>query len=72
MTSASAAAASTTQQDADPTMQMIKLSSVVVQADDREVRLLEQAKSIYAVFKHRMGDYPRPEEDVTPEQLAAL
>ena len=72
MTSASAAAAATTQQDADPTMQMIKLSSVVDQADDREVRLLEQGKSIYAVFKQRMGDYPRPEEDVTPEHLAAL
>ena len=74
MTSASAAAAATTQQDAHPTMQMIKLSSVVNQADDREVRLLEQAQvdAAYAVFKERMGDYPRPEEDVTPEQLAAL
>ena len=55
-------------------MQMIKLSSVVDQADDREVRPLDQAQveSAYAVYKVRMGDYPRPEEDVTPEQLAGL
>ena len=53
---------------------MIKFSSVVHQADDREVRPLEQNQvdSACAVNKARMGDYPRPEEDVTPEQLAAL
>ena len=53
---------------------MIKFSSVVHQADDREVRPLEQNQvdSACAVNKARMGDYPRLEEDVTPEQLAAL
>ena len=69
-TSASAA----TRQDATPAIQMINLSSVVEQADDRKVRPLEQAQvdSAYAVYKGRIGDYPRPEEDVTPEQVATL
>ena len=45
---------------------MIKFSSVVDQADDREVRPLErnQVDSAYAVHKARVGDNPRPEEDV--------
>ena len=53
---------------------MIKFSLVVDQADDREVRPLEQNQvdSAHAASKARMGDYPRLEEDVTPEQLAAL
>ena len=57
-----------------PAFKMIKFSTVVVQADDREVRPLEQNQvdSAYAVCKARMGNCPRPEEDVTVEQLAAL
>ena len=31
-----------------------------------------QDESAYAAYQARTGDYPRPEEDVTPEQLAAL
>ena len=57
---------------ADPPTQMIELSSVV--GDGREVRSVERAQveSAYAAYKARIGDYPRPEEDVTLEQLAAL
>ena len=57
---------------ADPPTQMIELSSVV--GDGREVRSVERAQveSAYAAYKARIGDYPRPEEDVTLGQLAAL
>ena len=66
VTSASAVPA----QYADSAMQMVKLSLVVDQADDREVRPLEQNQvdSAYPVHKMRMGDYPRQEEDDTPTQ----
>ena len=50
---------------ADPPTQMIELSLVV--GDGREVRSVERAQvePAYAAYKARMGDYPRPEEDVT-------
>ena len=54
--------------------QMIKLSSVVDQADDREVHLMVQAQvdSAYVVYKERMGDLSKPVENASLEELATL
>jgi len=52
----------------------IKLSTVVDQANDLEIEPMssDSVESAYATYRLKMGDNPRPEEDVTPEQLAGL
>ena len=54
--------------------QMIKLSSVVDRADDREEHLMVQAQvdSAYVVYNERIGDLSRPVENASLEQLATL
>ena len=53
---------------------LIKLATVIDQASDREIPPLgdDAVEKFYEVFRDRMGHNPRPEEDITPEQLAGL
>ena len=50
------------------------MSTIVDQASDLEAQLMQQTDvdRAYRVYRDRLGDYPRPEEDITPEQLAGL
>ena len=52
----------------------IKLSTIVDQANDLEIdpRPLSEFEAAYLIYKGKMGDMPRPEDDVTAEQLAGL
>jgi hypothetical protein len=52
----------------------IKLSTLVDQASDLEVDAmpLPEVEAAYLTYKTKMGDMPRPEDDVIAEQLAVL
>ena len=52
----------------------VKLSTIVDQANDQEIDLMlePEVAQAYKVYRDKLGDTPRPEEDVTPEQLAGL
>ena len=51
---------------------LIKMSTIIDQASDREVAPLgeSEVEAYYAVYRKLMGHDPRPEEDITAEQLA--
>ena len=57
-----------------PKGRCIKLSTIVDQANDLEIEPLAVAdvEAAYAAYRAKMGDTPRPEEDLTPEQLGGL
>jgi hypothetical protein len=52
----------------------IKLATIVDQANDLEVDPMphSEVEAAYKTYKDKMGDMPRPEDDVTTEQLAGL
>ena len=53
---------------------LIKMSTIIDQASDREVAPLgeSEVEAYYAVYRKLMGHDPRPEEDITAEQLSGL
>ena len=53
---------------------MIKMATVIDQGSDREIVPLCQkdVDNYYAIYRARMGHDPRPEEDITTEQLSGL
>jgi hypothetical protein len=53
---------------------MIKLATIIDQGSEREVTPLVESEvdAYYAVYRKRMGHDPRPEEDITLEQLSGL
>ena len=57
-----------------PSSRSIKLATVVDQASDREVPPLgdDDVEKYYEVFRALKGHNPRPEEDITLEQLTGL
>ena len=57
-----------------PASGMIKMSTIVDQGSDREVAPLAEDKveAYYAIYRKQMGHNPRPEEDITMEQLSGL
>jgi len=71
---AQAAMATTSSSKVGPSPRSIKLSTVVDQANDLEIEPMtpDSVELAYSTYRLKMGDNPRPEEDVTPEQLAGL
>ena len=57
-----------------PMTSKIKMSTIVDQANDNEVQIMPQLQvsEAYDTYRAKLGDFPRPEEDVTPEQLSGL
>ena len=53
---------------------LIKMSTIIDQSSDREVAPLveSEVEAYYAVYRKLMGHDPRPEEDITAEQLSGL
>ena len=50
------------------------MSTIIDQGSDREITppVESEVDAYYAVYRKRMGHDPRPEEDITMEQLSGL
>jgi len=51
-----------------------KMSTLVDQTDEREIKLMNSKEMLqaYSIYEKRQGAEPRPEQDITVEQLSAL
>ena len=50
------------------------MSTIVNQANDNDIQIMAQLQvsEAYETYRAKLGDFPRPEEDVTPEQLSGM